>query len=54
MQVQIVSDNGELLWRLTAIEDFNLNKPIAREVLSAELLDALGRIQDNPDYKWIE
>ena len=54
MQVQIVSDDGELLWRLAEVEDFNLSKPIAREVLASELLEALERINNNPDYKWVE
>ena len=54
MQVQIVSDDGELLWRLNSIEDFDLNKSMACGALSAELIDALKRIQNNPDYQWVE
>ena len=54
MQVQIISDAGELLWRLTDIEEFDVSKPIAKEVLSSEFIDALERIKNNPDYKWVE
>ena len=54
MQVQIVSDDGTLLWRLADIEDFDLNKSFAREVLAGEFVEALERIKNNPDYEWVE
>ena len=45
LKLTLTDDFGEVFWTLEDLQEFNLDKPIAREMLAAETIEAVEKAQ---------